>query len=103
MILKAGEMIIGKMKGEDVIIIKSFDIYDSKDKYLRKALINDNLLNLLIEKLEYIPINSCKENIEKLHHLANKNPLVVDLIKDLKLDLARNPIHRLRGLDELHL
>ena len=30
------------------------------------ALINDNLLNLLIEKLEYIPINSCKENIEKL-------------------------------------
>ena len=72
MILKAGEMIIGKMKGEDVIIIKSFDIYDSKDKYLRKARINDNLLNLLIEKLEYIPINSCKENIEKLHHLANK-------------------------------
>jgi len=103
MILKAGEMIIGKMKGEDVIIIKSFDIYDSKDKYLRKARINDNLLNLLIEKLEYIPINSCKENIEKLHHLANKNPLVVDLIKDLKLDLARNPIYRLRGLDELHL
>lgn len=93
------------MKGEDVIIIKSFDIYDSKDKYLRKARINDNLLNLLIEKLEYIPINSCKENIEKLHHLANKNPLVVDLIKDLKLekDLARNPIHRLRGLDELRL
>lgn len=86
MILKAGEMIIGKMKGEDVIIIKSFDIYDSKDKYLRKARINDNLLNLLIEKLEYIPINSCKENIEKLHHLANKNPLVVDLIKDLKLE-----------------
>ena len=37
MILKAGEMIIGKMKGEDVIIIKSFDIYDSKDKYLRKS------------------------------------------------------------------
>lgn len=105
MILKAGEMIIGKMKGEDVIIIKSFDIYDSKYKYLRKARINDNLLNLLIEKLEYIPINSCKENIEKLHHLANKNPLVVDLIKDLKLekDLARNPIHRLRGLDELRL
>lgn len=93
------------MKGEDVIIIKSFDIYDSKDKYLRKARINDNLLNLLIEKLEYIPINSCKENIEKLHHLANKNPLVVDLIKDLKIekDLARNPIHRLRGLDELRL
>ena len=88
MILKAGEMIIGKMKGEDVIIIKSFDIYDSKDKYLRKALINDNLLNLLIEKLEYIPINSCKENIEKFHHLANKNPLVVDLIKDLKLELC---------------
>lgn len=88
MILKAGEMIIGKMKGEDVIIIKSFDIYDSKDKYLRKARINDNLLNLLIEKLEYIPINSCKENIEKLHHLANKNPLVVDLIKDFKLELC---------------
>ena len=74
MILKTGEMIIGKMKGEDVIIIKSFDIYDSKDKYLRKARINDNLLNLLIENLEYIPISSCKENIEKLHHLANKNP-----------------------------
>ena len=88
MILKACEMIIGKMKGEDVIIIKSFDIYDSKDKYLRKARINDNLLNLLIEKLEYIPINSCTENIEKLHHLANKNPLVVDLIKDLKLELC---------------
>ena len=88
MILKAGEMIIGKMKCEDVIIIKSFDIYDSKDKYLRKARINDNILNLLIEKLEYIPINSCKENIEKLHHLANKNPLVVDLIKDLKLELC---------------
>lgn len=88
MILKAGEMIIGKMKGEDVIIIKSFDIYDSKDKYLRKARINDNLLNLLIEKLEYIHINSCKENIEKLHHLANKNPLVVDLIKDFKLELC---------------
>lgn len=88
MILKAGEMIIGKMKGEDVIIIKSFDIYDSKDKYLRKARINDNLLNLLIEKLEYIPINSCKENIEKFHHLANKNQLVVDLIKDLKLELC---------------
>lgn len=88
MILKAGEMIIGKMKGEDVIIIKSFDIYDSKGEYLRKARINDNLLNLLIEKLEYIPINSCKENIEKLHHLANKNPLVVDLIKDLKLELC---------------
>lgn len=87
MILKAGEMIIGKMKGEDVIIIKSFDIYDSKDKYLRKARINDNLLNFLIEKLEYIPINSCKENIEKLHHLANKNPLVVDLIKNLKLKI----------------
>ena len=51
MILKAGEMIIGKMKGEDVIIIKSFDIYDSKDKYLRKARINDNLLNLLIKIL----------------------------------------------------
>ena len=29
-----------------------------------------------------------KENIEKLHHLANKNPLVVDLIKDLKLELC---------------
>ena len=69
---------IGKMQGEDVIIIKSFDIYDSKDKYLRKARINDNLLNLLIEKLEYIPINSCKENIEKLHNLAKKNSLVVD-------------------------
>lgn len=88
MILKAGEMIIGKMKGEDVIIIKSFDIYDSKDKYLRKARINDNLLNLLVENLEYIPINSCKENIEKLHHLANKNPLVVDLIKNLKLKIC---------------
>ena len=52
MILKAGEMIIGKMKGEDVIIIKSFDIYDSKDKYLRKALINDNLLNLRFKTKE---------------------------------------------------
>ena len=67
MILKAGEMIIGKMKGEDVIIIKSFDIYDSKDKYLRKARINDNLLNLLIENLEYIPINSC-HTIEYLNY-----------------------------------
>ena len=52
MILKAGEMIIGKMKGENVIIIKSFDIYDSKDKYLRKALINDNLLNLRFKTKE---------------------------------------------------
>ena len=52
MILKAGEMIIGKMKGEDLIIIKSFDIYDSKDKYLRKALINDNLLNLRFKTKE---------------------------------------------------
>ena len=52
MILKAGEMIIGKMKGENVIIIKSFDIYDSKDKYLRKALINDNLLNLQFKTKE---------------------------------------------------
>ena len=52
MILKAGEMIIGKMKGEDVIIIKSFDIYDSKDKYLRKARINDNLLNLRFKTKE---------------------------------------------------
>ena len=40
------------MKGEDVIIIKSFDIYDSKDKYLRKALINDNLLNLRFKTKE---------------------------------------------------
>ena len=52
MILKAGEMIIGKMKGEDVIIIKSVDIYDSKDKYLRKARINDNLLNLRFKTKE---------------------------------------------------
>ena len=52
MILKAGEMIIGKMKGENVIIIKSFDIYDSKDKYLRKARINDNLLNLRFKTKE---------------------------------------------------
>jgi hypothetical protein len=73
MILKAGEMIIGKMKGEDVIIIKSFDIYDSKDKYLRKARINDNLLNLLIENLEYIPINSCKETLRNYIILQTKS------------------------------
>lgn len=88
MILKAGEMIIGKMKGEDVIIIKSVDLINDDGTYFRKARINDNLLNLLIEKLEYIPINSCKENIEKLHHLANKNPLVVDLVKNLKLKIC---------------
>ena len=82
------DIIIGKMQGEDVIIIKSVDLINDDGTYLRKARINDNLLNLLIEKLEYIPINSCKENIEKLHHLANKNPLVVDLIKDLKLELC---------------
>lgn len=88
MILKAGEMIIGKMQGEDVIIIKSVDLINDDGTYFRKARINDNLLNLLIEKLEYIPINSCKENIEKLHHLANKNPLVVDLVKNLKLKIC---------------
>ena len=88
MILKAGEMIIGKMKGEDVIIIKSVDLINDDGTYFRKAKINEKLVELIKEELSSFDTNPVENRINKLHHMSNKNPLVIDLIKNLKLKIC---------------
>ena len=88
MILKAGEMIIGKMKGEDVIIIKSVDLINDDGTYFRKAKINKKLVELIKEELSSFDTNPVENRINKLHHMSNKNPLVIDLIKNLKLKIC---------------
>ena len=82
------DIVIGKMQGEDVIIIKSVDLINDDGTFFRKAKINEKLVELIKEELSSFDTNPAENRINKLHYMSNKNPLVIDLVKNLKLKIC---------------